>query len=1273
MIQIVKSNCGLDLDPCTLEDIESIFEFYEEIAAQIDKGSHAENIEVSINILFEIWEFIQNDHVSCEIFLQLIKHYAESIKELHKLIQKIRGINISSTNYMQENNFCIENIPKFNLKNEQNKFLKFLEREPKKALSLYEENHLKLKGLELPQWLLNYQDSCFIQKMDLLYNLLKEFEKLKANPVNPQSEAYNLYNILYKMKSFDYEIFDKFLQVNRDDQLLIQNSGVLYNLSEKKILEDMNKIADTISPDMCSNRICLEDFNVVSFRKSKEEQNNLIRDWIQNFEKPGSLKTILPLYYNLLKRGEDWEDFVQCVNKFIIEFQLSSKLGTFTKKFLFYLLYSHSERELQVRLLQMYGFYNSVPFTYPVFANSRNSAGFTYVKYIRNSDIYFIAQESLGIFSFGFGELATMKCGKSKILNTVFEKNFQTDDSSPFSTNTIDIDNDGSIYPSRNWFIADSHGKTQEDLVIPFIKHCKILLIHIHSKNLEDPNFQQSLINLEVNLKQTMINNNIIVLIRDADLVVKDYHIDPKKIVKSNFIVSSRDYLTDKYKVLKDLSINNNIEFLAISNLNNLSDVLAKNTLIQIQKVVLSICYKNLNSNKKLIPLSLFKSLKCSENIEIIEKHVITIINSLKDSGQNYFNPQIFPARVLLKKFRINIQRLKKERDHLALTAIYNDQKKIENDLQNLTPSKIIKEFLEILKHPSYFLICLKLSTALKNLSIQNTRKLMEDKKSLLEELKNKYGIDIVTLADDSMQKYNQNWEVSLKIKRLHELNQFIDQRIISIEIIWRELMTINHHSKNKIDFVLGINNILLDFLKKGEPLELIDGDNLQFNEGAIKNIFENLKNNKVVTLAVIGPQSSGKSTLLNYLFGCQFASSVGRCTRGIYMSLMKINNPHYDYMLVLDSEGLQSPEKNDDEFDRKITLFLLAVSQLIIVNIKGDLHLPMRRLLEICVLSLNELKKSKIKEPDVFLCFNQNQSSEKYPFIKQVSKMMQEIIAANPEAKEVAKILESREENLFILGFAYFTKHIEKDLSKGIEAEWKALYPQSSFASECSILAHAICNEITKRSERLIKDKNVNYYTYSEFDAWINMANENWQTIDAFPDLVEYSEVRQIRQIQDLRVFIQGTEKRLMNSTYQFSLEDELNEEIKRMKKKLNPKLLDEIDSKLESKIKENYNNFKNELTENINSYQKSKRIQWELTKKQLDNADLRIDSYEREMRSNLKSLCKEKLVETSKKDEMIFVMEKIKQFAKLVNEAPNEQEREKEKIAARSNFELF
>lgn len=46
----------------------------------------------------------------------------------------------------------------------------------------------------------------------------------------------------------------------------------------------------------------------------------------------------------------------------------------------------------------------------------------------------------------------------------------------------------------------------------------------------------------------------------------------------------------------------------------------------------------------------------------------------------------------------------------------------------------------------------------------------------------------------------------------------------------------------------------------------------------------------EVMVVAIVGGQSSGKSMLLNYLFGCNFLASEGRCTSGVYGSYYEIS-----------------------------------------------------------------------------------------------------------------------------------------------------------------------------------------------------------------------------------------------------------------------------------------------------------------------------------------------------------------------------------------------
>jgi GTPase Era involved in 16S rRNA processing len=104
----------------------------------------------------------------------------------------------------------------------------------------------------------------------------------------------------------------------------------------------------------------------------------------------------------------------------------------------------------------------------------------------------------------------------------------------------------------------------------------------------------------------------------------------------------------------------------------------------------------------------------------------------------------------------------------------------------------------------------------------------------------------------------------------------------------------------------------------------------------------------KCLVVSILGPQSSGKSTLLNFLFGCDFATSEGRCTRGVYGTYFRLNDDkitNYNAILVIDTEGLfaVTNEKDDkyvdrQNFDSKLVLFCLAISNFVIINVKGNI-----------------------------------------------------------------------------------------------------------------------------------------------------------------------------------------------------------------------------------------------------------------------------------------------------------------------------------------------
>lgn len=98
--------------------------------------------------------------------------------------------------------------------------------------------------------------------------------------------------------------------------------------------------------------------------------------------------------------------------------------------------------------------------------------------------------------------------------------------------------------------------------------------------------------------------------------------------------------------------------------------------------------------------------------------------------------------------------------------------------------------------------------------------------------------------------------------------------------------------------------------------------------------------------ISVFGSQSTGKSTLLNYLFGTDFGvmseTERRQTTKGIWMSKNKrevTEGPNAQKMaeniLVMDVEGTDGRERGEDQdFERKSALFALATSEVLIVNI---------------------------------------------------------------------------------------------------------------------------------------------------------------------------------------------------------------------------------------------------------------------------------------------------------------------------------------------------
>ncbi|XP_010904950.1 protein ROOT HAIR DEFECTIVE 3 [Elaeis guineensis] len=122
--------------------------------------------------------------------------------------------------------------------------------------------------------------------------------------------------------------------------------------------------------------------------------------------------------------------------------------------------------------------------------------------------------------------------------------------------------------------------------------------------------------------------------------------------------------------------------------------------------------------------------------------------------------------------------------------------------------------------------------------------------------------------------------------------------------------------------------------------IQLIDGDGV-FNVSGIEKFMKMVKlaecGLSYAVVSIMGPQSSGKSTLLNHLFHTNFREmdafrGRSQTTRGIWLARCADIEP---CTLVMDLEGTDGRERGEDDtaFEKQSALFALAISDIVLIN----------------------------------------------------------------------------------------------------------------------------------------------------------------------------------------------------------------------------------------------------------------------------------------------------------------------------------------------------
>jgi len=759
-----------------------------------------------------------------------------------------------------------------------------------------------------------------------------------------------------------------------------------------------------------------------------------------------------------------------------------------TRKMLIWTLLNNCTEELRLQLLLLLSQFSSIP----LLSLSQIQDNPFELKYNLTPEIYWILKPMPAMLCVNIGLKK-----QTKIINMLFGTDFDED---PYLDHgSVDMQFDLNYKPPKRGFsILKTDHHIQEKVLFQCVKFSSIYMLSVHYDELED----------HLNIITDFYNK------------IEKYTegLDEKLLFLTITGFTEQDFLfeaeaSDLFKQQHGLENLTKLAVLVLpdqscDNSDMISKITQQNLISEIQTYLTS---KSAKIMSHMDFLDNFRITDYEEENRLIEDFLNTVEKNTEDFYNQNFLPMYYHYSTYcktMKKMTGDFQIWQNQNEYNQLAGELAQLDHIMRGLDEKTPVKptdILHQFVKILSKKNSFLLVYAISNRLK---VYVDKRLGPEKKLYFDARDRYHRLKSHDKNDPQLP------QLELEISNLHKN---LERKTISLEIIWRELVQFYCYQETKCFDIFGEQDpmqIFSKYTEKGLPFEIIDGDNIRLPEKFLKTAILP-QHKKVLAISIIGPQSSGKSTLLNYLFGCQFATSSGRCTKGIYGTLFDCSFGDYDGLLLLDTEGLFSPEKSDPEYDRKIVLFCFAVSHIVLINVRGDLNRNMQEVLSISLNVLDELKVSKVPSPTIFFVLNQNPD----PNVENHLSAFNKIIESLSEAVDVNKMLNISEETLIVLPSAFSDVSVYDD---EVSTRWIILMPSNVFGNECSNLLNKIWEEAEKRMART-----QDCAPFNNIQEWNTFAQDIWSTIENFKGLIYLNEMKEIRQLEQVKAIILDFVKR--------------------------------------------------------------------------------------------------------------------------------------------------
>ncbi|XP_055972105.1 LOW QUALITY PROTEIN: interferon-induced very large GTPase 1-like, partial [Sorex fumeus] len=472
----------------------------------------------------------------------------------------------------------------------------------------------------------------------------------------------------------------------------------------------------------------------------------------------------------------------------------------------------------------------------------------------------------------------------------------------------------------------------------------------------------------------------------------------------------------------------------------------------------------------------------------------------------------------------------------------------------------------------------------------------------------------------------------------VNAISQKINDSTLGIQHILREVGQIYEVLEESSFFntmetlYLSLPQIAAELMISGVPIELMDGEAsyvpLKWVAAVFNKVIEKLGDKKLFVLSILGIQSSGKSTLLNALFGLQFTVSAGRCTQGAYMQLLKVEETFaeeigFDFLLVVDTEGLRALELNNksQNHDNELATFVIGLANLTLINIFGENPSEMQDILQITVQAFLRMKQVKISPSCLFVHQNVGEVTAKDQTMegrRRLEQRLDEMAAAAAEQEQCSDI-------------TCFSDVIKFDVSTQVhyfvhlwDGNPPMAPPNPRYSHNVQELKHQIL-EIAKQQSRksIMKISGVKMRIQ---DLWKALLTENF--IFSFRNMQEALAMSKLETMYncwnwDLRCHILGLHDQLMNQIQNGKLqtletnmlETQVSEHYDNIKQKMEKYFKDDPDSEILIQWKVSFENKLRLLKDALISDVQKKVEEMASFKINKEKLDSKISSYEKEI----------------------------------------------------------